>query len=80
MTSSPPERVGAPRCTDPDASASRQLRTVRNLATVRWAAIVWAAIQVSTYYLPYPAGVYPWARSVMGGGRVIAVDLAGGSS
>lgn len=45
----------------PELEAPRQLRTVRNLATVRWVAIVWAAIQVSTYYLPYPRGVFPWA-------------------
>jgi GAF domain-containing protein len=46
--------------------APRQLRTVRNLATVRWAAIVWAAIQVLTYYLPYPPGVFPWALAAVG--------------
>jgi GAF domain-containing protein len=44
----------------------RQLRTVRNLATVRWAAIVWALIQVLTYYLPYPPGVFPWAIAAVG--------------
>lgn len=50
----------------PELEAPRQLRTVRNLATVRWVAIVWAAIQVSTYYLPYPRGVFPWAVAAVG--------------
>jgi GAF domain-containing protein len=50
----------------PEQETPRQLRTVRNLATVRWAAIVWAAIQVSTYYLPYPPGVLPWALAAVG--------------
>jgi GAF domain-containing protein len=50
----------------PELEATRQLRTVRNLATIRWAAIVWAAIQVSTYYLPYPPGVLPWAIAAVG--------------
>ncbi|MFP5319383.1 MAG: GAF domain-containing protein [Acidimicrobiia bacterium] len=50
----------------PEAEASRQLRTVRNLATIRWAAIVWALVQVTTYYLPYPAGVFPWALAAVG--------------
>ena len=27
---------------------------------------MWAAIQVSTYYLPYPAGVFPWAMAAVG--------------
>ena len=49
-----------------ELEAPRQLRTVRNLATVRWAAIVWAAIQVLTYYLPYPPGVFPWAMAAVG--------------
>ncbi|HWI04053.1 MAG TPA: GAF domain-containing protein, partial [Acidimicrobiales bacterium] len=46
--------------------APRQLRTVRTLATVRWIAIVWATIQISTYYLPYPPGVFPWAVVAVG--------------
>jgi GAF domain-containing protein len=50
----------------PELESNRQLRTVRNLATIRWAAIVWAAIQVFTYYLPYPAGVLPWAIAAVG--------------
>ena len=50
----------------PVLEAERQLRTVRNLAIVRWAAIVWATIQVFTYYLPYPAGVLPWAIVAIG--------------
>lgn len=50
----------------PHLEATRQLRTVRNLATIRWAAIVWALIQVTTYYLPYPAGVFPWAMAAVG--------------
>ena len=45
---------------------TRQLRTVKNLATIRWLAIVWAAIQVFTFYLPYPAGVLPWAVVAVG--------------
>ena len=58
----------------PVLETSRQLRTVRNLATVRWSAIVWAAIQVFTYYLPYPAGVLPWAIAAVG---VLLVGNAG---
>ena len=50
----------------PALEAERQLRTVRNLAIVRWAAIVWATIQVFTYYLPYPPGVLPWAVAAIG--------------
>lgn len=38
---------GTPGRSGPEAT--RQLRTVRTLATVRWAAIVWATIQVATY-------------------------------
>jgi len=58
----------------PEVEATRQLRTVRNLATIRWLAIVWAAIQVFTYYLPYPAGVLPWAIAAVG---VLLVGNAG---
>lgn len=58
----------------PEVEATRQLRTVRNLATIRWLAIVWAAIQVFTYYLPYPAGVLPWAIVAVG---VLLVGNAG---
>ena len=57
-----------------EVEATRQLRTVRNLATIRWLAIVWAAIQVFTYYLPYPAGVLPWAIAAVG---VLLVGNAG---
>jgi GAF domain-containing protein len=56
-----PDGAGAP-----EVETTRQLRTVRNLATIRWAAIVWAAIQVFTYYLPYPRGVLPWAIAAVG--------------
>ncbi|MGI9120414.1 MAG: hypothetical protein ACR2G7_09910 [Acidimicrobiales bacterium] len=45
---------------------SRQLRTVRNLATIRWAAIAWAVVQVVTYYRPYPPGVLAWAVAAVG--------------
>ncbi len=58
----------------PEVEATRQLRTVRNLATIRWLAIVWAAIQVFTYYLPYPAGVLPWAIAAVG---VLLIGNAG---
>lgn len=58
----------------PALESPRQLRTVRNLATVRWAAIVWAAIQVFTYYLPYPDGVLPWAIAAV---AVLAVGNTG---
>ena len=61
MTSRSGESRGAP-----ELESTRQLRTVRNLATIRWAAIVWAAVQVSTYYLPYPEGVLPWAIAAVG--------------
>jgi GAF domain-containing protein len=56
----------SPRRASPEAETARQLRTVRNLATIRWLAIVWAAIQVFTFYLPYPAGVLPWAVAAVG--------------
>lgn len=39
---------------------------MRNLAVVRWAAIVWAAVQVATYYLPYPPGALAWAVVAIG--------------
>jgi len=41
----------------PSLEPARQLRTVRNLAVIRWVAIAWAVVQVATYYLPYPPGV-----------------------
>ena len=51
----------------------RQRRTVRNLAVIRWVAIVWAVVQVATYYLPYPPGVLTWA--------IVAIGvLAGGNT
>ena len=51
----------------------RQRRTVRNLAVIRWVAIVWAVVQVGTYYLPYPPGVLTWAILAIG-------VLAGGNT
>ena len=61
-----PSRASGGSSRRPEIEVPRQLRTVRNLATVRWAAIVWATIQVSTYYLPYPRGVFPWALAAVG--------------
>ncbi len=71
---SPTTGPSGERRRSPEVEASRQLRTVRNLATIRWLAIVWAAIQVFTYYLPYPAGVLPWAIVAVG---VLLVGNAG---
>ena len=55
-----------PAALRPVLEPSRQLRTVRNLAVVRWAAIAWAAVQVATYYLPYPPGALAWAVVAIG--------------
>lgn len=50
-------RRWAPSRTRPALEPARQRRTVRNLAVVRWAAIIWAVVQITTYYRPYPPGV-----------------------
>lgn len=64
---------GRSRPVRPVLEPLRQRRTVRNLAVIRWLAIVWAVVQVSTYYLPYPPGVLAWA--------IVAIGvLAGGNT
>lgn len=45
----------------PSLEPTRQRRTVRQVAVIRWAAIAWAVVQVATYYLPYPPGALAWA-------------------
>ena len=40
---------------------ARAVRTERTMVRVRWVGVVFACVQVATYYLPYPPGVVPWA-------------------
>lgn len=37
------------------------------MVQVRWAGVVFAGVQVATYYLPYPAGVLPVAAAIVVG-------------
>ena len=36
------------------------------MAVIRWLAIVWAVVQVTTYYLPHPPGALTWAVVAIG--------------
>lgn len=52
---------------------SRQLRTERTMARVRWAGVAFGLLQVLTYYLPYPPHVRSLALGLVGvlaGGNV----------
>lgn len=35
------------------------------MVRVRWVAAAFAAVQVATYYLPFPAGVLPWSAALV---------------
>ena len=59
----------------PDRSTLvRAIRTERTMVRVRWVAVLFACVQVATYYLPYPPGVVPWAVSTV---VLLAVGNAG---
>src|SRR5688572_11882867 len=45
----------------------RAIRAERTMVQIRWAGVVFAAAQVATYYLPYPAGVLPVAAAIVAG-------------
>ena len=53
---------------------ARLLHTVRSLAIIRWVAMVWASIQVATFYLPYPPNVLAGAIAC------VAVGVAGNAA
>ena len=53
----------------------RAVRTERTMVRVRWVAVLFACVQVATYYIPYPPGVVPWAVAIvvlLGLGNVVA--------
>src|SRR5665811_2447559 len=58
----------------------RALRTEASIVGVRWAAVVFAAFQVLTYYRPYPAGVLPVALASVAaigiGNAVLAASVS----
>lgn len=61
-----PRRVGRSSALRPSLEPARQRRTVQNVVVIRWLAIVWAVVQVTTYYLPYPPGALTWAVVAIG--------------
>jgi signal transduction histidine kinase len=56
----------------------RAVRAERTMVRVRWVGVAFAAVQVATYYLPYPPGVLPvaaWIVAVLAMGN-LGVALA----
>ena len=47
-------------------AGERLRRSIRTLARVRWVATLFAAVQVATYYLPFPPGVLAWSVALVG--------------
>lgn len=43
----------------------RARRSERTMIRVRWLGVLFAAVQVATYYLPYPPGVLPVAAAIV---------------
>ena len=35
------------------------------MVRVRWVAVLFACVQVATYYIPYPPGIVPWAVAIV---------------
>jgi signal transduction histidine kinase len=59
----------------------RALRTERTLIRVRWVAVVFALVQVLTYYIPHPPGAMPAALGIVAllalGNVVLALRIRG---
>jgi signal transduction histidine kinase len=48
-----------------EVALHRALRTERTMVKMRWGAVVFAFVQVLTFYLPYPPGVLPFALGLV---------------
>ena len=60
------------------AALTRALRAERTMTRVRWVGVVFAVVQVATYYLPYPSGVLPFAVAAvaaLAGGNLAAAAV-----
>src|SRR5688572_29683279 len=55
----------APDPGTPTTPLARALRAEATMIRVRWAGVVFATLQVATYYLPYPPGVLPVAIGIV---------------
>jgi signal transduction histidine kinase len=70
----PSPRPGSDRSGEATAAALRRAeRSERTMVAVRWGAVLFALVQVFTFYLPYPPGVLPFAISLV---LVLAVGNA----
>jgi signal transduction histidine kinase len=77
-----PAPFAARRARSEAVELARALRTERTMVAVRWGAVVFATIQVLTFYLPYPEGILPFALALVAllavGNVVIQLRLRAG--
>ncbi|MPZ73869.1 MAG: hypothetical protein GEU74_11660 [Nitriliruptorales bacterium] len=49
----------------PASPLARALRAEATMIRIRWAGVVFASLQVATYYIPYPPGILPIAIAIV---------------